>query len=158
MFSNSIAELIATIPKNTRIFGLDVGEKTIGIAVSDVDFTIASPVETIERSKFSKDVERMKSLLASRHAGGFVVGYPINMNGTEGPRCQSIRQFCKNLNAALALPILLWDERMSTMAVTRMMDEADFSRNRQAELVDKLAASYILQGALDAYNHKNVKG
>lgn len=129
--------------------GLDVGEKTIGMAVGDLMHGIATPLDTIRRVKFSKDVEILRKVVQDRGIGGFVIGYPINMNGTEGPRCQSIRQFAKNLQEKIDMPQLLFDERLSTSAVTRMMIEADLSRQRRAELVDKLAASYILQGALD---------
>ncbi len=145
-----IGELLSQLAPNQRLAGLDVGEKTIGIAVSDVMHSIATPLETIRRRKFSQDVEELKKIVASRNIGGFVIGYPINMNGTEGPRCQSIRQFARNCHQALAIPSLLWDERMSSSVVERMMVEADLSRARRAELVDKLAASYILQGALDS--------
>lgn len=150
-FCASASELIGMLSRNQRLGGLDVGEKTIGIAVSDVMFSIATPFVTIRRSKFSKDLEELRKAIKERNIGGFVIGYPVNMNGTEGPRCQSIRQFAKNCQEALALPMFLWDERMSSSAVERMMIEADLSRARRAELVDKLAASYILQGALNSY-------
>ena len=149
MFCDDINDLIARLGPNQRLMGLDVGEKTIGMAISDALLSIASPHDTIMRGKFSKDAETLTALVESRKIGGFVVGYPINMNGTEGPRCQSIRQFCRNLHEYLHLPIMLQDERMSSMAVTRVMDDAELSRGRKAELVDKLAASYILQSALD---------
>lgn len=149
MFYNSIGELLAMLAKNARLMGLDVGEKTIGMAISDALFSIATPVDTIRRGKFTKDIEALKKIVAERKVGGFVIGYPINMNGSEGPRCQSIRQFARNIHERLALPVFLWDERMSSLAVERMMDEGGLSRNRKAALVDKLAASYILQGALD---------
>lgn len=149
-FCNDIGELVGKLGANQRLAGLDVGSKTIGIAVSDVRFTIATPEQTIVRSKYTKDLEALKKIVGARHIGGFVIGYPVNMNGTEGPRCQSIRQFARNIQEALALPVFLWDERMSSTAVERMMIEADLSRARRAELVDKLAASYILQGALDS--------
>lgn len=148
-FCASINELAQRLAPNQRLMGLDVGEKTIGMAVSDALLSIATPVDTIRRGKFSKDVEALAKIVAERKVGGFVIGYPINMNGTEGPRCQSIRQFARNLHEKLALPVFLWDERMSSQAVERMMDEGGLSRNRKAALVDKLAASYILQGALD---------
>lgn len=148
-FCTSINELIAQLAPNQRLMGLDVGEKTIGMAISDALLSIATPVDTIRRGKFSKDMETLQKIIKDRNVGGFVIGYPINMNGTEGPRCQSIRQFARNLHEKLALPSFLWDERMSSLAVERMMTEGGLSRNRKAELVDKLAASYILQGALD---------
>lgn len=148
-FCASIGELMERLAPNQRLMGLDVGEKTIGIAISDALFSIATPVDTIRRGKFTKDIEALKKIVAERKVGGFVIGYPINMNGSEGPRCQSIRQFARNIHERLALPVFLWDERMSSLAVERMMDEGGLSRNRKAALVDKLAASYILQGALD---------
>lgn len=149
-FCASMRELMAQLAPEQRLMGLDVGEKTIGMAISDVLFSIATPVDTIRRGKFSKDIEQLQKIVTDRKVGGFVIGYPINMNGTEGPRCQSTRQFSRNLHQKLALPCLLWDERMSSMAVERMMTEGGLSRGRKAELVDKLAAAYILQSALDA--------
>lgn len=134
---------------NQRLLGLDVGEKTIGLALSDVGRMIATPYKTIERSKFSKDAEALLSVIQEHKIGGLVIGYPLNMDGTEGPRCQSIRQFVRNLEAKVTLPMLFADERMSTMNVTTAMLEADLSRKRRAELVDKMAASYLLQGVLD---------
>lgn len=144
-----ISQFTAALPRNARLLGLDVGSKTIGIAVSDSAFLVASPLETIRRSKFSADAERLRALVAERGIGGFVVGLPVNMDGSEGPRCQSVRQFARNLLDRIDLPLLLWDERLSTAAVTRAMIDADLSRKRRAEVVDKLAAAYILQGALD---------
>lgn len=134
---------------NQRLLGLDVGEKTIGLALSDVGRMIATPYKTIERSKFSKDAEALLAVIQEHKIGGLVIGYPLNMDGTEGPRCQSIRQFVRNLEAKVTLPMLFADERMSTMNVTTAMLEADLSRKRRAELVDKMAASYLLQGVLD---------
>jgi putative Holliday junction resolvase len=148
-FCTSIGELSGKLKTGQRLMGLDVGEKTIGMAVSDALLSIATPHDTIRRSKFSKDLEALQKVVKDRNVGGFVIGYPINMNGTEGPRCQSTRQFARNIYEKLALPCFLWDERMSSLAVERMMTEGGLSRNRKAELVDKLAASYILQGALD---------
>jgi len=131
--------------------GLDVGSKTIGIALADATLTVASPLETIRRSKFARDAERLAALIAEREVGGLVIGLPVNMDGSEGPRCQSVRQFARNLLERLDLPVAFWDERLSTAAVERMLvREADLSRQRRAVLVDKLAAAYILQGALDA--------
>lgn len=138
------------LPKTRdRLLGLDVGEKTIGLALSDIDRMIATPFKTLERGKFSKDAEILGAIVKEQKVGALVIGYPINMDGSEGPRCQSIRQFVRNLSEKIALPMLLFDERMSTMAVTRTMMDADLSRQRRAELVDKMAASYILQGVLD---------
>jgi len=143
------ADLLSALPKGQRLMGLDVGEKTIGIAVSDTTFTIATPVETLRRKKFASDVRRLQALVGERQVGGFVLGLPINMDGSEGPRCQSVRAFANNLLGKLDLPLAFWDERLSTAAVTRTMIDADLSRERRAELVDKLAAAYILQGFLD---------
>ena len=129
--------------------GLDLGEKTIGLALSDISLTIASPLETIRRAKFSKDLEVLKALAAKHAVGGLVLGMPLNMDGSTGPRVQATRAFAANVEKLWPVPIALWDERLSTAAVTRMMIEGDLSRARRAELVDKLAAAYILQGALD---------
>jgi putative Holliday junction resolvase len=133
-----------------RLLGLDVGETTIGLALSDTSRTIATPHLTIERAKFSKDVLTLEAIITKQSVGGLVVGYPINMDGSHGPRTQSTRTFVSNLGKHIRLPMLLWDERMSTLAVERMMVEADMSRSRRAVLVDKLAASYMLQGFLDS--------
>ncbi|WP_407950747.1 Holliday junction resolvase RuvX [Parvibaculum sp.] len=129
--------------------GVDLGTKTIGLALSDVSRSIASPLETIKRTKFTADAERLIALAKSHDAAALVVGLPLNMDGTEGPRCQSTRAFVRNLEKLTDLPVVFWDERMSTQAVTRTLLDADASRARRAELVDKMAASYILQGALD---------
>ena len=141
------------LPRQTRLLGLDIGEKTIGLAVSDSGQSVASPLETIRRSKFAKDMERLKEIIAERKVGALVLGLPINMDGSEGPRCQSVRQFARNLEslAGIDLPLAFWDERLSTQAVERfLIDEQDMTRMRRAEVIDKLAAAYILQGALDA--------
>lgn len=141
------------LPRGIRLLGLDIGEKTIGLAVSDSGQSVASPLETIRRSKFAKDMERLKEVIAERKVGALVLGLPINMDGSEGPRCQSVRQFARNLEslAGITLPIAFWDERLSTRAVERfLIDEQDMTRMRRAEVIDKLAAAYILQGALDA--------
>lgn len=143
------ADLLPLPGPGQRLLGLDVGEKTVGVAVSDTTLTIASPVETLRRGKFTADVERLTKLVADQKVGGFVVGLPINMDGSQGPRCQSVRAFANNLLAKIDLPLTFWDERLSTAAVTRTMLDADLSRARRAELVDKLAAAYILQGYLD---------
>ncbi|HEY6334737.1 MAG TPA: Holliday junction resolvase RuvX [Alphaproteobacteria bacterium] len=146
----SVAELKATLPRGKRLLGLDVGEKTIGLALSDTTLTVASPMATLLRVKFAKDVERIRAIVTEQGVGGFVVGLPINMDGSEGPRCQSVRQFGANLLEKIDLPLIFWDERLSTAAVTRTLLEADMSRKRRRETVDKMAAAYILQGALDA--------
>jgi len=146
-----ILELPAALPRYAPVIGLDLGEKTIGVAVSDVTRAIASPLELIHKSKFTDDANRLFFLMKHREAKGVVIGLPVNMDGTEGPRCQSSRAFGRNLlRLRPELPIAFWDERMSTQAVQRMMtDEMDLTRARRAELVDKMAATYILQGALD---------
>lgn len=141
--------------KQQPLMGLDVGEKTIGLALSDRTWLIASPLKTIRRTKFSKDVHDLIALLKNHGVCGCVIGLPMNMDGSEGPRCQSVRQFAQNLLAFEDIPVCFWDERLSTVAVTNTMLEADLSRQRRAQLVDKLAASYILQGALDRF-HQNI--
>jgi putative Holliday junction resolvase len=133
-----------------RLMGLDVGDKTIGLAISDASLIVATPLETIRRTKFAADAERLKSLAKQRDVGGLVVGLPVDMHGGEGRRCQSVRQFAANLLERLDLPLAFWDERLSTVAVTRAMLEADLSRARRAAIVDKAAAAYILQGLLAA--------
>ena len=145
-----LAELPGALPKGTPIVGLDLGSKTIGVAVSDGGLIIASPVALIRRSKFTADAEALFKLMDDRGAGAVVIGLPVNMDGTEGPRCQSTRAFARNLLRLKEIPIAFWDERLSSEAVNRMLiDEADTSRARRAELVDKAAAAWILQGALD---------
>ena len=135
-----------------RLAGLDVGSKTVGIALSDPRLSIASPHTTLKRGKFSIVITQLSELVGKENIGGFVIGLPINMDGSEGPSCQSVRQFQTNLERAFDLPMAFWDERLSTAAVTRTMIAADLSRKRQKEVVDKMAAAYILQGALDAVN------
>ncbi len=142
--------LKTSLKRDLRLLGLDVGSKTVGLALSDVSRTIATPHSTIARTKFTKDALALFAIVDSMGVGGLVVGLPISMDGSEGPRCQSVRQFAANLLALRDLPLAFWDERLSTAAVTRTLLEADASRQRRAELVDKLAAAYILQGALDA--------
>lgn len=132
-----------------KLMGLDLGTKTIGVAISDSLRMTANPLETIKRTKFTADAARLLVLIEQHNTTGIVVGLPLNMDGSEGPRAQSTRAFVRNLKQKTDLPIVFWDERLSTMAVTRTMLEADLSRARQAEVVDKLAASYILQGALE---------
>ena len=145
-----LLEFPALLPHNAPVVGLDLGEKTIGVAVSDVTRYIASPLELIRKSKFSDDVATLFRLMDGRGVAGVVIGLPINMDGTEGARAQSCRAFARNLMRLRDLPIAFWDERMSSMAVNRMLiDEADVSRARRAKLVDKTAAAWILQGALD---------
>lgn len=131
------------------LLGVDPGTKTLGLAISDGTRLIASPLHTITREKFSKDAQSLLGTYDSNAASALIVGYPINMDGSLGPRAQSVRDFCTNLLRVRDLPIFLWDERLSTMAVTRTMITADMSRKKRAQNVDKLAASYILQGVLD---------
>ena len=140
---------LAAIPATGKILGLDLGTKTIGVAISDGMRYSATPLETIKRTKFTQDAERIVELIAENQVVAILLGLPLNMDGTEGPRVQSTRAFARNLSPKVNLPIAFWDERLSTSAVTRMMIEADLRRDRRAEVVDKLAASYILQGALD---------
>ncbi len=133
-----------------RILGLDVGTKTIGLALSDVTRIVATPHSTIRRAGFAEDVDVLRSVIAEMGVDALVIGLPLSMDGTEGPRCQSVRQFAANLLAIIDLPAAFWDERLSTAAVQRMLiSEADMSRRRRAQVVDKAAAAYILQGALD---------
>ena len=145
-----LIDLGAAAPPRTPLLGLDLGEKTIGVAVSDRERMIASPLELIRKSRFTVEAERLFVLMQDRGAGGIVIGLPVNMDGTEGPRCQSVRAFARNLLRLRDTPIAFWDERLSTAAVQRMMtSEADLTRARRAALVDKAAAAWILQGALD---------
>ncbi|WP_174273776.1 Holliday junction resolvase RuvX [Sphingomonas bacterium] len=149
MITTVTAEFYAALPEGGRLAGLDVGTKTIGIAFCDAGWSIASPAETIRRTKFAADKAALAALLARQQVRGMVIGLPLNLDASDSPRTQSVRAFARNL-LDLDLPILLWDERWSTAAVTRTLIAADASRARRAELVDKLAASYILQGAIDA--------
>ena len=151
MVFQSLSELIKYLPNKSRLLGLDVGRKTIGLAVSDSDMKIATTVGTIRRSKFTKDVNDLDTIITERQVNGLVLGLPISMNGKEGPACQSVRQFAVNLDSILEIGITFWDERLSTSAVERLLTkEADLSRNRRSEIIDKMAAAYILQGALDS--------
>jgi putative Holliday junction resolvase len=149
-----IADLPRALPPLTPIAGLDLGNKTIGVAVSDIGRVIASPLELIRKTQFTQDAQALFSLMRTRGAVGIVIGLPVNMDGTEGPRCQSSRAFARNLlRLNPDLSIAFWDERLSSAAVNRMLiDEADLSRARRSQLVDKAAAAYILQGALDRLN------
>jgi putative Holliday junction resolvase len=152
MIATDIAAFRAALPQGGRLAGLDVGTRTIGIALCDAGWTIASAAETIARRKFSADLAQLQAIVAAQSIAGLVIGLPLNLDGSESPRSQSTRAFARNL-AALGLPILLWDERWSTQAVTRTLIAADASRARRAVLVDKMAAAYILQGAIDALSH-----
>jgi putative Holliday junction resolvase len=138
-----------SLPRHARLLGLDLGTKTIGLALSDVGRQIASPLETIRRVKFQADAAALLRIAEKHAIAGLVVGLPLNMDGSQGPRVQSTRAFVRNLAPLTSLPIVFWDERMSTLAVTRTLLDADASRARRAEVVDKMAAAYILQGALD---------
>jgi putative Holliday junction resolvase len=141
---------LAQIKPGTRLMGLDLGTKTIGVATSDLTRQIATPRLTIQRKKFTEDAKALLDLAAKENIGLFVLGLPLNMDGTEGPRCQSTRAFQRNLTKLTDIPMVYWDERLSTVAVTRTMLEADLSRAKRAENVDKLAAAYILQSFLDS--------
>lgn len=153
MIFETLEEAQPSLPQMTPIAGLDLGTVTIGVAVSDRLLTVATPVETIKRKKFGVDAQALLSLLKEREAGAIVLGLPRNMDGTEGPRAQSTRAFARNLEKLTDLPITFWDERLSTVAAERALIEADTSRKRRAELIDHVAASYILQGALDRLAH-----
>ncbi|MDE1940454.1 MAG: Holliday junction resolvase RuvX [Alphaproteobacteria bacterium] len=149
MIVANFPELRTLIPPGKRLLGLDLGEKTIGLALSDTSLTIATPMETLKRGKFTADAEILEKIIATQGIGGLVVGLPLNMDGSEGPSAQSARSFARNFATRTRLPIALCDERLSTAAVTRTLIDADASRKRRAALVDKMAAAYILQGALD---------
>ena len=145
-----LTELPALLPRYSALIGLDLGEKTIGVAVSDVTRMVASPLELIRKTKFTAEANRLFALIDEREVGAIVIGLPVNMDGTEGTRCQSNRAFARNLLRLRDIPIAFWDERMSTMAVNRfLIDELDASRAKRAGLVDQMAAGWILQGALD---------
>lgn len=144
-----VDRLKSSLAPNTRLLGLDLGEKTIGIALSDTLLTVATPMETLKRGKFAADASKIDAIIEKQNVGGIVVGLPLNMDGSDGPSAQSARAFARNFAARSQVPILLWDERLSTAAVTRTLIDADASRRRRAEVVDKMAAAYILQGVLD---------
>ena len=149
MIAATAAEFREALPEGGRLLGLDVGTRTIGTALCDAGWTIATAAELVRRTKFAKDLDALRTLAEDQRVTGVVIGLPLNMDGSDSPRTQSVRAFARNL-APLGLPILLWDERWSTRAVTRTLIDADASRARRAELVDKMAAAYILQGAIDA--------
>jgi putative Holliday junction resolvase len=148
-----IAEFAAALPGFHAIGGLDLGTMTIGVAVSDKQLSVASPLETIKRRKFGLDAARLLEIAGDRRLGGLILGLPYNMDGSEGPRCQSTRAFARNLTRLTDLPISYWDERLSTVAAERALLEADTSRKRRSEVIDHVAASYILQGVLDRLGH-----
>ena len=156
MILNNPAELREAVPEGIRIMGLDVGTKTIGLALSDTRRVIATPLETIRRRRFREDIERLLWLIDTHGVGGLVIGLPLTLAGGEGPRTQSVRQFARNVVALRDLPLVFWDERLSTAAVTREMIAADLTRKRRGAIVDRVAAAYILQGFLDATGRASV--
>ena len=148
------SELISSLESGRRLMGLDLGSKTIGLALGDSDHKIATPFYTIRRKKFGLDAATLADIIAAEHVGGLVLGLPLNMDGSEGPRVQATRAFLRNLENLPdfpTVPVLLWDERLSTAAVERTLLEADTSRAKRAEVIDKMAAAFILQGAIDAH-------
>ena len=150
MIFESLADFGAHLSKNSRLLGLDVGSKTIGLAVSDSALKIATSITTIRRTKLTQDIENLSAIISEREVSGLVLGLPISMDGSEGPACQSVRQFAKNLDERLPIDIAFWDERLSTSAMERfLINDANLSRQRRSKVVDKMAAAYILQGALD---------
>lgn len=153
--SEPFEQLAAAFGKSGALLGLDLGEKTIGVAVCDPARMVATPVETIRRKKFTPDAERLAALARERNVVGLVLGLPLNMDGSEGPRAQSTRAFARNLARILPLPIAFWDERMSTMAMERDLIALDTSRAKRAEKIDEMAATFILQGAIDRLKGMN---
>ena len=149
MIHEDIDAFAAALPPMCALIGLDLGEKTIGVAVTDRMLSVATPLETIRRKKFGLDATRLAEIIAAREIGGMVLGLPRNMDGTEGPRCQSTRAFARNFDKLHPMPITFWDERLSTVAAERALLEADTTRKRRAEVIDHVAAGYILQGVLD---------
>ncbi|MFD2738873.1 Holliday junction resolvase RuvX [Sulfitobacter aestuarii] len=149
MIHEDIGDFAAALPPMQALIGLDLGEKTIGVAVSDNFLSVATPLETVRRRKFTLDAARLLEIIAARRIGGLILGLPRNMDGSEGPRCQSTRAFARNLERLHELPISFWDERLSTVAAERALLEADTTRKRRAEVIDHVAAGYILQGVLD---------
>jgi putative Holliday junction resolvase len=152
------SDLKGSIKKGERLLGLDVGTKTIGMALSDTTLLVASPFDTIRRTRFRDDVQRLAAEIEKHGVGGIVVGLPIGMDGYESPRTQGVRQFARNLLEHVDKPVAFWDERLSTAAVERQMIAADLSRKRRAEIIDKVAAAYILQGLLDRLAHAEKSG
>ncbi len=153
MICETVEDFAAALPRDRALIGLDLGTKTIGVAVSDRRLSVATPLETIRRTKFTADAEALLAICAKREIGGLILGLPYNMDGTEGPRCQSTRAFARNLTRLTDLPIGYWDERLSTVAAERALLEADTTRKRRSEVIDHVAAGYILQGALDRIGH-----
>ncbi len=153
MIHETMEDFAQSLPPARGLAGLDLGDKTIGVAVSDTLMGIATGLETIRRKKFGIDAEHLLKIVTGRNLGGIILGLPRNMDGSEGPRCQSTRAFARNLSRLTDLPIGFWDERLSTVAAERALLEADTSRKRRSEVIDHVAASYILQGALDRLAH-----
>ncbi|MGI3184562.1 Holliday junction resolvase RuvX [Nioella aestuarii] len=153
MIFEDIAEFAAALPAMRALAGLDLGTKTIGVAVSDPFLSVSTPLETIRRVKFTQDAAALQKILTHRSVGGLVLGLPMNMDGTEGPRAQATRAFARNLDRLVDMPITFWDERLSTVAAERALLEADTSRKRRAEVIDHVAAGFILQGVLDRLAH-----
>lgn len=153
MIFETVEAFAAALPRDRALAGLDLGTRTIGVAVSDRRLSVATPLETIRRTKFTADAEALLAICAKREIGGLVLGLPFNMDGSEGPRCQSTRAFARNLTRLTDLPIGYWDERLSTVAAERALLEADTTRKRRSEVIDHVAAGYILQGALDRIGH-----
>ena len=149
MAVTELTSLKAALGPRARLLGLDVGSKTIGLAISDSALSVASPLITLKRGKFAGDAAKLGEIATERSIGGLVVGLPVAMDGSEGPRCQSVRQFAANLLAIVDLPLAFWDERFSTIGAERPLRDAEMSHRRRAEVIDKMAAAYILQGALD---------
>jgi putative holliday junction resolvase len=145
----AIEDLPPHLGRDARLLGLDVGTKTIGMALSDATRSVATPFDTIRRSKFTADATTIREVVEKNQVGALVIGFPLNLDGSEGPRAQSTRAFARNLAAHVTVPMVFWDERLSTAAVERHLIEADASRKRRAEVIDRMAAAYILQGALD---------
>jgi putative Holliday junction resolvase len=153
MIFEDIADFAAALVPMRALIGLDLGEKTIGVAVSDGMLSVATPLETVRRTKFTRDAARLQEIITDRRIGGVILGLPRNMDGSEGPRCQSTRAFARNFDRLGDLPIGFWDERLSTVAAEKALLEADTTRKRRAEVIDHVAASYILQGVLDRLRH-----
>ena len=144
-----VKDLKTALAPRARLLGLDIGSKTVGLAISDSNLAVASPLETLKRGKFATDAARIGQVVAARGVGGFILGLPVAMDGREGPRCQSVRQFAANLLGVIDLPLAFWDERFSTIGAERPLRDAEMSHRRRAAVIDKMAAAYILQGALD---------
>lgn len=158
MIYEDTAEFLAALPPMQALIGLDLGEKTIGVAVSDNFLSVATPLETVRRKKFGLDAARLVEIIEGRRICGLILGLPRNMDGSEGPRCQSTRAFARNLDRIAPLPISYWDERLSTVAAERALLEADTTRKRRAEVIDHVAAGYILQGVLDRISVMRAQG